>query len=42
MNNTKIPNGSYRLRLRILKITGDPFAAEDYEWWESVVFGIQA
>jgi hypothetical protein len=42
MNGTTIPNGSYYLRLRVLRITGDPLSAEDYESWESPMFGVQA
>ncbi|KAG8892313.1 hypothetical protein FRC01_014233 [Tulasnella sp. 417] len=32
-NGTTIPNGSYRVLLRALKITGDPSNQNDYESW---------
>ncbi|CEL53508.1 Minor extracellular protease vpr OS=Bacillus subtilis (strain 168) GN=vpr PE=1 SV=1 [Rhizoctonia solani AG-1 IB] len=34
-NGTAIPNGSYRILLRALKITGSPDQEEDYETWTS-------
>ncbi|KAG9086315.1 hypothetical protein FS749_003726 [Ceratobasidium sp. UAMH 11750] len=34
-NGTAIPNGSYKILLRALKITGDPKEEEDYEVWTS-------
>ncbi|KAG8743915.1 hypothetical protein FRC12_014922, partial [Ceratobasidium sp. 428] len=34
-NGTAIPNGSYKILLRALKITGDPKKEEDYEVWTS-------
>ncbi|KAG9048750.1 hypothetical protein FS837_012113 [Tulasnella sp. UAMH 9824] len=34
-NGTAIPNGSYKLLLRALKITGNPKNNEDYEQWLS-------
>ncbi|KAG8925034.1 hypothetical protein FRC00_004419, partial [Tulasnella sp. 408] len=34
-NGTEIPNGSYKLLLRALKITGDPKKNGDYEQWLS-------
>ena len=40
-NGTTIPNGSYRVLLRALKVTGDPTKEEDYESWLSPVVGIQ-
>ncbi|KAK7035491.1 hypothetical protein VNI00_011784 [Paramarasmius palmivorus] len=39
-NGTRIPNGSYRLLVRALKVTGDPTKAEDYESWLSPIVGI--
>ncbi|KAI0744031.1 subtilisin-like protease [Daedaleopsis nitida] len=41
-NGTAIPNGSYRILLRALKVTGDPTKEEDYESWLSPVLGFQA
>ncbi|KAH8107723.1 subtilisin-like protease [Cristinia sonorae] len=41
-NNTVIPNGSYRILLRVLKVTGDPTKEEDFESWLSPVVGFQA
>ncbi|KIO19556.1 hypothetical protein M407DRAFT_16103 [Tulasnella calospora MUT 4182] len=35
VNGTVIPNGSYKLLLRALKITGNPKKNEDYEQWLS-------
>ncbi|CAE6444590.1 unnamed protein product [Rhizoctonia solani] len=40
-NKTEIPDGSYRLLLRVLKITGDPKKQEDYEVWTSPQIDIQ-
>jgi hypothetical protein len=34
-NGTAIPNGSYKILVRALKITGDPKREEDYEAWTS-------
>ncbi|CEL53477.1 Minor extracellular protease vpr OS=Bacillus subtilis (strain 168) GN=vpr PE=1 SV=1 [Rhizoctonia solani AG-1 IB] len=34
-NGTAIPDGSYKILLRALKITGDPIKEEDYEVWTS-------
>ncbi|CAE6445476.1 unnamed protein product [Rhizoctonia solani] len=34
-NGTAIPNGTYRILLRVLKITGNPDQEEDYETWTS-------
>jgi len=39
-NNTVIPNGNYRLLLRVLKITGDPTNENDYEAYLSPEIGI--
>ncbi|KAG8907957.1 hypothetical protein FRB99_001465 [Tulasnella sp. 403] len=36
-NGSTIPNGSYRILMRALKITGDPTKGEDYESWLSPV-----
>ncbi|KAI8993986.1 subtilisin-like protease [Trametes punicea] len=41
-NGTTIPNGSYRILLRALKVTGDPTKEEDFESWLSPVIGINA
>ncbi|KAF8971231.1 subtilisin-like protease [Flammula alnicola] len=41
-NGTTIPNGSYRVLLRALKVTGDSTNEADYESWLSPVVGIQA
>ncbi|TFK92708.1 subtilisin-like protease [Polyporus arcularius HHB13444] len=38
-NGTTIPNGSYRILLRALKVTGDPTKEEDFESWLSPVLG---
>ena len=40
-NGTTIPNGSYRILLRALKVTGDVKKEEDYESWLSPVIGVQ-
>ncbi|CEL56903.1 Minor extracellular protease vpr OS=Bacillus subtilis (strain 168) GN=vpr PE=1 SV=1 [Rhizoctonia solani AG-1 IB] len=34
-NKTEIPDGSYKILVRALKITGDPRKQEDYEVWTS-------
>ncbi|KAF8634300.1 hypothetical protein AX17_004252 [Amanita inopinata Kibby_2008] len=39
-NGTTIPNGTYRLLLRALRVTGDPTRQEDYESWLSPIIGI--
>lgn len=39
-NGTAIPNGSYRLLLRVLRVTGNPKEEGDYESWLSPIFGI--
>ncbi|KAG8953405.1 hypothetical protein FRC04_002247 [Tulasnella sp. 424] len=36
-NGTAIPNGSYKLLIRALKITGDPKSQADYDSWMSPV-----
>ncbi|KAF9547696.1 subtilisin-like protease [Agrocybe pediades] len=41
-NGTTIPNGSYRVLIRALRVTGDPKNEADYESWLSPVLGIQA
>ncbi|KAI0779500.1 subtilisin-like protease [Fomes fomentarius] len=41
-NGTAIPNGSYRILLRALKVTGDPTKEEDFESWLSPIIGVQA
>ncbi|KAF8149470.1 pyrolysin [Crassisporium funariophilum] len=41
-NGTVIPNGSYRILIRGLRVTGDPTKEEDYDSWLSPIVGIQA
>ncbi|KAG9012621.1 hypothetical protein FRB90_006564 [Tulasnella sp. 427] len=41
-NGTAIPNGSYRVLLRALKITGDPSNESDYESWLGPVMNFAA
>ncbi|KAJ7646960.1 subtilisin-like protease [Roridomyces roridus] len=41
-NGTVIPNGSYRVLLRSLKVTGDPKNEADYESWLSPIIGVAA
>ncbi|KAJ6594234.1 subtilisin-like protease [Mycena capillaripes] len=41
-NGTIIPNGSYKVLLRSLRITGDPTNEADYESWLSQIIGIAA
>ncbi|EJF57652.1 subtilisin-like protease [Dichomitus squalens LYAD-421 SS1] len=41
-NGTTIPDGSYRILLRALKVTGDPTKEGDFESWLSPVIGVQA
>ncbi|KAF7376447.1 Subtilisin-like protease [Mycena sanguinolenta] len=41
-NGTVIPNGSYKVLLRSLSVTGDPTNEADYESWLSPVFGVAA
>ena len=41
-NETKIPNGQYRILLRALKITGNPTLEDDYESWLSPIICINA
>lgn len=41
-NGTVIPNGSYKVLLRALRVTGDPTNEADYESWLSPVFGVAA
>ncbi|KAF6763345.1 pyrolysin [Ephemerocybe angulata] len=40
-NGTVIPNGSYRILLRALKVTGDWKKEEEYEVWLSPIVGVQ-
>ena len=40
-NGTAIPNGMYRVLLRVLKVTGDRRKQEDYETWLSPIVGVQ-
>jgi len=40
-NGTTIPNGSYRVLIRALKVTGDPTDEADYESWLSPVVGFK-
>ncbi|KAH6906334.1 peptidase [Coprinopsis sp. MPI-PUGE-AT-0042] len=39
-NGTVIPEGSYRVLLRALRVTGNPDKQEDYESWLSPIIGI--
>lgn len=41
-NGTTIPNGSYRLLLRALRVTGDPTKEGDSEVYLSPIIGINA
>jgi hypothetical protein len=41
-NGTVIPNGSYKVLLRALRVTGDATKEADYESWLSPIFGIAA
>ncbi|KDR67581.1 hypothetical protein GALMADRAFT_161607 [Galerina marginata CBS 339.88] len=41
-NGTMVPNGSYRILLRALRVTGNPTKEEDYESWLSPIVGIFA
>ncbi|CAL1706297.1 unnamed protein product [Somion occarium] len=41
-NGTTVPNGSYRILLRALKVTGDRTKEEDFESWLSPIVGVQA
>ncbi|KAI0063549.1 pyrolysin [Artomyces pyxidatus] len=38
-NGTDIPNGSYRILIRALKVTGDPSLEADFESWLSPIVG---
>ncbi|KAF9264125.1 subtilisin-like protease [Marasmius fiardii PR-910] len=39
-NGTTVPNGSYRLLLRALRVTGDRETESDYESWLSPIVGV--
>ncbi|TFK44150.1 pyrolysin [Crucibulum laeve] len=39
-NGTTIANGSYRVLLRALRVTGNPTREEDYESWLSPIVGV--
>ncbi|KAG5640018.1 hypothetical protein DXG03_001768, partial [Asterophora parasitica] len=41
-NGTSIPNGSYRVLVRALRVTGDATKEEDYDSWLSPIIGFQA
>ncbi|KAJ7282918.1 subtilisin-like protease [Mycena rebaudengoi] len=41
-NNSAIPNGSYRVLLRALRVTGNPTNEADYDSWLSPIIGIVA
>jgi len=41
-NGTAIPNGSFKILLRSLKVTGDPTKEADYESWLSPIIGVNA
>jgi len=36
-----VPNGRYRLRLRALRILGDPDKAEGYDYWITRTFTVE-
>lgn len=40
-NGTTIPNGLYRVRVSVLKVTGDPTREKDFESWLSPIVGVQ-
>ncbi|KAF5385811.1 hypothetical protein D9615_002603 [Tricholomella constricta] len=40
-NGTQIPDGSYRLLVRALRVTGDATKQEDYESWLSPIVGVR-
>jgi len=40
-NGTTIPNGSFKVLLRVLKMTGDPTNEADFESWLSPVIGVE-
>ena len=35
-----IPNGTYKVLLRVLRLAGDPHKEEDWESWLSPLFGV--
>ncbi|KAJ7282906.1 subtilisin-like protease [Mycena rebaudengoi] len=39
-NGTTIPNGSYKILLRSLRVTGDPTNEADYDSWLSPIIGV--
>ena len=41
-NGTEIPNGLYKILLRVLKVTGDIESNDDYESWLSPIVGVTA
>lgn len=41
-NGTVIPNGSYKVLLRALRVTGDPTNEADYESWLSPIINVKA
>ncbi|KAG5637208.1 hypothetical protein DXG03_004538, partial [Asterophora parasitica] len=41
-NGTRIPNGSYRVLVRALRVTGDATKEEDYDSWLSPIIGFRA
>lgn len=41
-NGTTIPNGLYKILLRVLKVTGDPNNEADFESWLSPIIGVNA
>lgn len=40
-NGTTIANGSYRVLVRALRVTGNPTREEDYDSWLSPILGVQ-
>ncbi|KAL0072270.1 hypothetical protein AAF712_000032, partial [Marasmius tenuissimus] len=41
-NGSRIPDGTYRVNLRALKVTGDPTKEEDWDSWFSPVMGLSS
>jgi hypothetical protein len=41
-NGTTIPNGSYKILVRALRVTGDPKNENDYESWLSPIINVAA
>ncbi|KAL0564133.1 hypothetical protein V5O48_017920 [Marasmius crinis-equi] len=41
-NGSRIPDGTYRLNIRALKVTGDPAKDEDWDSWFSPIMGLSS